>query len=311
MSFPKSQSLFWDRLKRFKEVASSVISRNENDKEIIRSEAINFFVSLEEILENALSFTSWMLFSDHFSKTHFSYSFEDGLNIMVEKLNGAMFGDDEKLELNPKGKNTLFPLITGFGILAKLCESVMIERDKYVKPFENLPHYSRNSELIEFPFRHNIHLLNVNLEDIQKIITLLKNTTIVLETNQVCSIRNRIKHNRIDFPSTEEIVSCCNSINDIINQLEIYGLYPSISNFKRKISDQYDRKISTYLDYRDREINIIRSGRYTPFTLPNDTQFLIIVPALHIGTTTEFLRFRIIEASPYMEVWKGHPAKRL
>lgn len=310
MSYPKNQITFWARYKKFKEVASSVFARSENDKEIIRSEAVNFFVSLEEVLENTLAFTSWILFSDHFSKTRFCYSYLDGLDVMVKQLNGSIFGDNERLELNNKGKNTLFPLITGFGILAKLCEKVTLEKDKYIKPSEELPHYSRNSELVEFPFKYNIHVLNMNSEDIQDIIRLLKDTTSVLERNQVSSIRNRIKHNRVDFPSVEEIVSCCDSIYDIINKFEVYGLYPSISNFKSKSLDQYNRKVSTYLDYRGRECKVINSGQYTPFTLPNDVQFLIIVPSVHIGSSAECIRFRIVEASPYVEVWKGHPGKR-
>lgn len=310
-SYPLTQAIFWDRYKKFRNTAVTIISRDEDDKEEIRSESVNFFVSLEEILENSLSFITWMLFSDHFLKTRFSYNIDDGLKSMVQLLNGKQFGNNETLSLDEKGKNTLFPLIVGFGVLANLCEELVGEREKYKRPIEELPHYcnSNFSTMIDFPFKHQLFFLDLSVSEVNKIIPTLRQVTRELEVNQICNIRNRVKHkqNRNHFPSVEELTSCCDAIQKIILLLEEQGLYPSVFNFKGIISDQYYRNKIKYTDYKGAELKIVNSAQFTPFGMPEYQQVLLIVPSIKIGTTTESLRFKLVESSSYQLMWNGHP----
>ncbi|WP_020618092.1 hypothetical protein [Paenibacillus daejeonensis] len=310
-SFPLTQSTFWERYSKFKSVVTEITSRDEDDKEIIRSEAVNFFVSLEEILENSLSFVSWMLLSDHFIETRFSYNFDKGLDFLAKTLNGRPFGANEVLTLDQNGKNTLFPLITGFGILANMCEEHITKSDDYKRNEEQMPHFNESTNLVNFPFKHKLLLLDVSVTEVTNIISILKKVTRNLEMNQVSNIRNRIKHkhNGSNFPSIEELENCCKAIETTVRTLEDQGLYPSVVNYRGEMSDQYHRNTIKYVDYKGTEINVIDSAQLTPFGMPEYEPILILVPAIKINSTTENLRFRVKETSKYLEMWKGHPQK--
>ncbi len=123
--YPTHQHLFWKRIDKFLETVRNCGTYNEYDKELIRSSGVNFFVSLEEILDYSLSFTTWALLSDHYGKTKFRCNFDEARNFMASRLNGLRWGSNEPLEFDPAAKNTLYPLIQGFRLLADLCNTIL------------------------------------------------------------------------------------------------------------------------------------------------------------------------------------------
>jgi hypothetical protein len=85
--YPDHINLFWSRYNRFAEIVSRCDGTNGEIQELLRSSAVNFFVSLEQILGYSLSFMTWTLLSDHIGTTHFKLNLKDAQEFMATTLN--------------------------------------------------------------------------------------------------------------------------------------------------------------------------------------------------------------------------------
>ncbi len=310
--YPSHQKLFWARLENFIETLKASTIYDEQIKESIRSACVNFFVSLEEILDYSLSFITWALLSDHYGITKFICNFEEARRFMASNLKGRRLGSNEPLKLDPEGKNTLYPLIQGFVILAELCNEIIQNREIELRRPENeRPGYYGNTEIELFPFFHKALILDLKKGEQDRIIELLKEITDTLEKSKICDIRNRLEHKRKDFPDQNEIVLACDAIKNIINKLENTGICPLIYLYNSVKIDQYRRGIVMLKNYRGRENQIRIPSQYNRCGLPLANVPLIIVPWIHIGDSVEFLRFQFKENSDFEEMWQDYPKRKL
>lgn len=309
--YPPHQRLFWERLEKFLEAARTCTAYNEHDRELIRSAGVNFFVSLEEILDHSLSFATWALLSDHYGITKFKCNFDEARQFMAVSLNEQQSGSNEPLVFDPSGKNTLYPLVQGFALLAELCNEIIKDRTRELKRPENeLPGYHSKTEIDLFPFLHKVLILDLRKGDRDQIVESLQKITTALKKSEVCNIRNRIEHRRPDFPNQEEIESTCRVVTDTVDKIERAGVCPLIYLYAERTTDQYGRAVVTFKDYKKRELKINYPSQYGLCGLPSIHQPQIIVPSLHIGDSSELLRFQFEEISDYVKMWRGYPKRR-
>lgn len=308
--YPPHQPLFWERLERFLQTARTYAMYNEHHRELIRSTGVNFFVSLEEVLDYSLSFTTWVLLSDHYGVTKFKCNFDDARRFMASRLNRRQVGSSE-VEFDPDGKNTLYPLIQGFAILAKLCNEIIEGKYGEIKRHESeLPGYYGKTDIELFPFLHKALILDLREADRGQIISLLKEFTTTLERSQVCDIRNRLEHGRRDFPNQEEIERVCSAVSGTLSKMEATGVCPLIHLYAGRTVDHYGRGTITFKDYIGRETTVKLPSQYSVCGLPSSHEPQIIVPSMHIGDSAELLRFEFEETSEYVQMWKDYPKRR-
>ena len=305
--YPPYLGQFWDRLEKFLTSARTYTVYSENDRESIRSAAANFFVSLEEVLDYSLSFVTWALLSDHYGVTKFTCNFDDARRFMASSLSGRQLVSNEPLNFDPEGKNTLYPLIRGFTILAELCSEILQgKQDKLRRPENELPGYYGRSDLHLFPFLHKVLLLDLRAQDRDSIISLLQKITAKLEKADVCSIRNRIEHRRKDCPIQEEIEIACSAIKEMVNETELAGVCPLICLEAGMTVDEYNRIVMKLKDYRGRIFEVIQPSWSA---LPVD-QPIIVLPCMHVGDSIELVRFKFEETSEYVELWLDYPKSK-
>jgi hypothetical protein len=106
--YPSLNDTFWRRLNAFRGVTRRD-ARDESQREEIRAVAVNFFVSLEEVLDTSVAFTIWSLLSDHYSASRparFRFNLSKARQAMVRSLDGRDIGNGEKLEINSSGRTT-------------------------------------------------------------------------------------------------------------------------------------------------------------------------------------------------------------
>lgn len=310
--YPSYEQLFWNRMEKFTDVATSYSSYDEGVKDLIRSASVNFFVSLEEVLEYSLSFITWVLLSDHYRVTHFKCDLNEARQFMVSCLNGRQLGSNKPLELDPSGKNTLYPLIQGFAVLAELCNKIIKnDRSRYKRPRKELPRYYGRSAIDLFPFLHKIFVLDLTDSDYEKVTGLLHRIYATLEGSQICDIRNRLEHKRTDFPNQEEIQASCEAVKSIIIEMEESGIVPLIYFYSGQTIDEYLRGATSFRNYRGREIKINIPTQLDACNLPHLTVPLVICPLINIGDTTEPMRFQCEEMSEYKKMWYDYPKRRL
>lgn len=216
--YPLQYGAFWDRLERLRELARTQPVFTERDVESVRSTGVNFFVSLEEILDQSLSFATWVLLSDHGTSTDLSWNLDDSRRFMASRLGGVPAKADEIIKIDSEGRNTLFALVKGFAALATVCRELVSNEASSRRSPGDFPGYHRRTDLFEFPFLHTVLILDLPHPDQTRLLALLDGITSDLERSQVMNIRNRIDHSRPDFPKPAEVESCCKAVADVVER---------------------------------------------------------------------------------------------
>jgi hypothetical protein len=222
-------------------------------------------------------------------------------------------GSNDPLAFDPQGRNTLYPLIQGFSVLADLCADAEHDPSLLLRPVPALPGYHGKTTLDLFPFLHTMLLLDISPIERTKILGTLRDVTRLLETSQIHHVRNGIDHPRRpgEFPTGDRIAEAIRAVGDVVRQLEQTGICPLIYYFAGSKTDEFDRRLITLQDYARRDVAVHRPSPYTRCDLPPITGPLIVVPALHVGESTEVIRFAYEETSDYVAMWRGYPKRRL
>lgn len=309
--YPTFLNVFWKNLELFKTDVLSSLKYNENDKAKIRSSAVNLFVSIEEILQQSLSFITWALLSDHYLKTKFKFVYEDARDFMVKRLNNFEYSNGELLKFDTSGKNTLFPLITGFSALTKICDKLIESQDeKYKRPKQELPFFYQKDPLRLFPFEHRIFVLDIFPSDYQSIKEIIDTIPSELNKGDIMNIRNRLQHKRDDFPIQEEIVSSISAIEKCFAMLENEGLYPDVYLHKSTQLDEFKRTKFSLVNYKGKEFQYYSTPELIGSKTPNSVNPLITIPSIKIGLTNRPITFEYMEKSKYQTYWKDYPKKK-
>lgn len=308
-TFPDSLQKYWNRLESFTKVSSLMHSYNEVDKERIRSAAVNLFVSLEEILDASLSYITWVLLSDHYGETKFKYNIIQARTFMSEQLSNKKVTNNGSIVFDRGGKNTLYPLIMGFEILADFCNELLNTRDNYKRNEKDIPSYIERTNLFVFPFSHTKLVLDLSDEIYINLDKLLRRIKILLEKNNVANIRNRIEHKREDFPDKTEISKACNALNELGYILEEHGIYPIVYQFNETIIDSFGRGYSSYINYKEESISISMSSQYSLANIPKLIDTLVIIRAIKLKNSKEYLRFVYTETSEFTKIYEGYPRR--
>jgi hypothetical protein len=291
--------------------ASAAPERGPDWSEKVRSAGVNLFVYLEDVLDRALCFSTWLLLADHFASGH-CYDPEEGRKIAAFELSGICTGKDGPINFDPSGKNTLSVLVAGFEALRIKCEEVLNEpHSKYERSVQSTPHFGTPFTLQLFPYKHRLFVLDQPLGERKVFLECVQRVHDTLMQSVVMNVRNRIDHSGGDFPRPDEIAKCCDTLETFVSNLETSGLMPSVYALAQMKVDSSNRIKVFSTDHRGHEITWIRSPVLFALTaLPAPANPQIIVAKLHVPDTAEPLRFNLKESSDFQFMWSGYPRRK-
>ncbi len=308
--YPTYMESFWTNLTLFKSDVLSSLRYNENDKAKIRSSAVNVFVSIEEILQQSLSFITWALLADHYLDTKFKYVYEDARSQMISWLDNFEYTAGEKLRFDPSGKNTLYPLVTGFKALLMLCENIIASVESHKRPDNEFPGFYKTDPLKLFPFEHKALLLDLKPNDYKQIKESINVIPSEFGKGNVLDIRNRLQHPRDDFPTQQEMLNAINAIDKCFALMESEGIYPNVYLFRTSTIDEYNRKKITLTNYKGNNLSFVRTSELDGVHLPSPYQPVVIMKNISLGQSIQPLLFKYEESSTYQTYWKNYPRKK-
>lgn len=304
---PHNLDFFWNAYDTFSSLIDHLEIISEKIEEV-RAVSSNLFVALERLLENALSFITWILLNDHFIDTHFEFELSKAKKSMAETLNMKEYGG-ESVIFDLSGKNTLFPLTVGFKLLADVIEGLLLKKKEYKKISSEIPSFADEGSLQDFPFRHRLFFFDIRPSTQIKIISELKNITFSLEKSNIMGLRNKLQHNRENYPEKAEIKDSLLQLTQVIRNIEQLGYHPTSYIKNKTIIDEYKRTSIIYSDKKGKRVNVEISPEYRGCGLPlSDT--VLIVPSIFMGETNEVMRFTSTENSNFKIMWSGYPKKR-
>lgn len=311
--FPTYQSVFWKRNDQFLKVIKNNQVFHEEGRELIRSSGVNFFVSLEEILDQGLSFISWVLLSDHYFSTNFTFTIEDARAFTSKMINDYNYkiNDTEYLRFDGEGKNTLYPLIKGFAVIAEICQNYLDSKEKYNRIESEYPSYYNKTDIYDFPFKHKALLLDLERADVNRILKLLNNIAHTLESKNISNVRNRIKHNRPihEFPTISELDDICLAINEVVQKMELEGVLPTTYINSGTENDEFGRGFVKYKNYKGSSIYLSNSSQFIRSGMPLYKKIQLILPSVHINNSIDKIRFNYLEKTRYSTYWYDYPKR--
>jgi hypothetical protein len=317
LSLPEYQDVFWRRIDEFHAAAEAYRpAGGELARQEVRSQSVNLFVSVEQMLDYTLSFVTWALLNDHYGAQHvdqFAYNTHAARSFMANTLNGrggVPGSGGQAVYFDPAGRNTLDPLIRGLDLLADVCEETLrTDEAELRRPSGELPWFHERDELERFPFVHRVPLLDIDVTGAGEIVRLLRRAAGALHAENVSSVRNRIDHQRDDFPTRLEMLSVSETLRDVFGDMDVNGLIPTVFRCTRKSTDQFRRSESVLTDYRGREFILWWPEEFRRSRMPFADQTQVILHAARLPESLDVLRFGYQDASPYVARRRGLPIR--
>lgn len=305
---------FRSRIEKFHEVAlASDPSLGENDRERIRSESANLFVSVEEFLDSLISYNVWLLAADHFLEApKFAYRIGQARRSVRDNLGECLVTDGIELRWDSNGKNTLGVLLRYLAESVAWMSRLSTEnRDTHLRPEADLPDFIEHTDRI-FPFRHtqlwadaDPRILQLHIQGFERICKLLGQTSLA-------GVRNGLEHKRdeLDFPSLDSILACVARLREAVELSDSLRYFPKTFWLFERTTDRFGAITLRFRDYRDKMLVLyapsIATGRApSQFETP-----MIIAPHNLIGLPNATLLFRAHGHSIYSDYWTGYPRRR-
>ncbi|MFD9397232.1 hypothetical protein ACFWA4_00185 [Streptomyces sp. NPDC060011] len=299
----------------FARAVTSATSFGDTERYEIKRESSPLFSSIEAALDATLAFATWALTFDHWAApSRFTYHHSDARVQMAKILNSAdarhAHKADDATIYDSQGRNTLFPLISGFARLQAYLSQTVEVANQCARPESEMPAYAKLAELTPFSFVHTLPFLDLESENQESIISNLSEMTRTLESGGVSNVRNRLQHSRDDFPSKEELIKFLSAIDEFLELAEKSGLCPMIFRPAGNYRDSFGRATYRLQDYRGREYSAQRpSGTSSP-GMPGLVKDQFVIPAAKLKSSGEVLRFHIGTMSAYTEIWEDWPKYR-
>jgi hypothetical protein len=289
---------------------------DERGRAVIRSAGVNLFVSLEEFLENILTYNTWLLFSDHFVGKKLTYRYSDALkavgDVLVPRITGT---PDEEITWDLTGKNTLGPILH---LLNELCQwvegLVESERGSLLRPRSDVPLAMRGGPL-RFAFEHTQLWADCGPNELLRFGKMLKDTVKLIQRADVAGVRNGLDHKRIDadFPSIDRMLSFVTHMTEAVERVEAGRLFPKEYWLQASGVDRYEQRWYQLSDYRGARLELRSpshvSGLSWGSILTFDTP-VIVAPASLLPVPNSELCFRVGHESLFTEYWSGYPILR-
>jgi hypothetical protein len=303
-----------DSLERFKKRLSSFESlllevdwsRGEVAREKIRSEGVNLFVSVEEFLDRLISYSVWLLASDHWKYTRFSYRLSSARLRVAEVLGSSIEGPDGRVSWKLNGENPLGTQLTYLSYLEQWLEGLN-DRDSYLVP--NIDEELKDEFGRSFPFRHSVLWADSDTAELERYREQLRRVIKPIFSGDIAGVRNGLDHQRDSarFPTEEQLEICTNKLKQAVKLAEQGRLYPVTFWFEEEKEKVFGSTEFVFKAHNGTLFSLYRPSMVS--SLPNVTRIrpIIIAPVNFLGSADGILHFVQMGESNYSEYWSDYP----
>lgn len=309
-----SHRTFWDLHQRISALTQASRISGIGESETFRGVASSFFTELEGVLADALAFASWVLLVDHTSQPH-PFSYDDSADreaalLRLQEAHDRSSNDVE--EFHYVGDRTeLYPLIRGFGILAKELELVAKTSEEYARSIDELPEYDGRTAVKQFLFKSRVPFLNLTASSRIRMIEGLQSvSSTMLSPVEVHQVRNDYSHYRRTSPEIDRMARALDAIARAVGELENLGMARLLCFPAGYESDAWGRSKHRFSGPRSVEHLFARPSKFDWMGLPGLQTSQYIVRAAIFAEPNEVLRFTPRFESEFSRLWSDYPLRR-
>jgi hypothetical protein len=302
-----------ERIQQFNETLLRVGSvRSEKDREIIRSSGVNLFVSVEAFLERLVAYNVWVLSSDHFLETSFTYSLRDALTQVLSVIGANVISGGVDFRWNSAGGNALGSALVYANAASEWMATLAnTDAQSVARPEADLPHFSETQERI-FRFRHVQLWGDSDPDALRSYSSMFANVVRHLNQAEIATVRNGLDHQRYadDFPSIEAMLACSARLREAVDLADIHRFIPKTFWLQVEKRDLFGRVEYILEDYQSRQMSVSGPSVAVPLTALRFSEPYLIAPGGLLSDVGAELRFRIKESSAYSHYWSNYPRRR-
>ncbi len=311
--FPDQYARFKTRIDEFSATVLPLLEvRTEEERARVRSVGVNLFVSVENFIQELVSYNTWLLASDHFVTTRFKYDSRHAIAGVPAVLGGTLQSGEVSASWRADGDNTLGTLLVYAQKMIDWIESLKAQdRMVVLRPKEDLPHYADDSEQ-SFVFRHTTLWADADSGELEQYVQGLSSVVAQLQRADIATIRNGLDHRRDDrdFPRADVMLACSARLRDALEVADARRYLPKIFWLQSLGTDRVGRQQFVFSDYVGREITLGGPPVVSGLPKPNFREPALIAPGNLLGEPNAELRFAVRERSVYAEYWANYPRRR-
>jgi hypothetical protein len=299
------------RLDYFEQTAQGCTWQDrESDQEAIRSAGANLFVSVERFLEDLLAFSVWLLASDHFVDTKFTYRPQEASRLVARVLGEKVSAADGDKFWGER--NTLGVLIAYLQVCASWIKGLPTsDITALLRPEADLPHFSDWPNRL-FAFRHTQLWADAKPEELTRYIRGFEEITLQILQSNLAGIRNGLDHDRrdADFPSVEAILKFVDHFRRAANTADRLRYSPKWWWLWRTTTDRYGMFEYQLRDYAQQELILRGPSQVVGIPELELSSPVIVASGNLLGEPNAEIVLKAKESSSYLDYWKGYPRRR-
>ncbi len=309
--YDESLSRMAARLGQFNEILLRTGTiRTEDDREGIRGVGVNVFVSAEELIEQLIIYNVWLLSSDHFAETRFTFDRSTALARVSVLLGPQLSIGEQRLSWDHRGGNSLGTLLAYLNRSLEWMKSLIGGVPAPERPESQLPHFAVWPEVI-FPFRHTQAWADCDKNELLSFITGFESIVGQLNRGSLAEIRNGLDHKRDDanFPSIERMLACVARLREALELADVQLYLPKPFWLHSQNTDRFGRTQYLLHDYKERPLSLFGPSSVPGMPPIDFDDAMLIAPGNLLGHANSELRFRVAERSPFSRYWSNYPRR--
>jgi hypothetical protein len=284
----------------------------EEDRARVRGIGVNLFVSVERFLEDVIAYNAWMMTSDHFLGTRFSYSRQAALKLVPTTLGTRVTSGDAAFEWKADGTNTLGCLLAYLEAFRSwLAARKNADPTSLARDVNDYPHYSRDT-LRVFPFKHTALWADCDSEALAAYVEIIDKICTQLAQAELAAARNGLDHKRDEeaFPDADRLVACAARLQQAVDAADERRILPKL--FWGVHSEAWDdgNLCDTFEDYRGSAVSLWGTPCSSGIPLRHLAIPYLIAPVDFLRQPGSLLVFGVAADTPYREYWRDYPRRR-
>ncbi|UXY20288.1 hypothetical protein N8I84_17365 [Streptomyces cynarae] len=278
--------------------------------EEFRSAAVNYFVALENALDDAISFVIWALIHDHVTdRRPFVFEPERQRAESYRWLQSSVTRKGDT-ELTYGDKNSLYALCRGFQCIGSELQVIAADRDAYQRASSDFPDWVSQQSLQRFPFSHVIPFLDLTDDSREAIIKNLQEISRMLVSEKVYDARNNWLHGGRKDLDFANVRSALLAVRGAMQLLEDCGFVRITFAATERRSDGLGRSVTTIENARGVSLEVHAPSPFAWLGLPSVYEQVHVMTAACFAAPNNFLRFVSESNSPYAEMWGDYPRRK-
>lgn len=311
--FPDQYARLRTRIDEFTATALSVAEvRSEEERERLRGVGVNLFVSVEQLIQELVSYNTWLLAADHFLSTRFTYDAAAALAGVPSVLGSTVATGPVTASWSTDGDNALGTLVAYMQRMLDWMERLKTAgRAPLLRPGEDLPHYADDPEQT-FVFRHTQLWADADAGELDQYVQGAASVVTQLNRAEVALVRNGLDHKRDDrsFPKSDVMLACAARIREALDIADARRYVPKLFWLQSVETDRFGREEYMFRDYRGKEITIGGPPVVSGLPKPRFRTPVLIAAGNLLGEPNAELRFAVRDPSAHAEYWAGYPRRR-